>query len=172
MEKQKIQNQPRQGFLWILAGAALGVVIKLFVLDLLIVSGVSMEPALMEGNILGVNKLAYGLVRPFGDHLLCRWASPQQQDIIIYPYQQKVVVKRCVALGGDRLAFSAGPEYTVEVNGAVVPLTEHQYQRLKHSAQVPQGMVFAVGDNYHDSIDSRDYGFVSVKNVLGRGVSH
>ena len=54
------------------------------------------------------------------------------------------------------------------VNEKNIPLTESQYQRLKHNRQVPAGMVLAVGDNYADSVDSRDYGFVSVQNVLGR----
>ena len=40
--------------------------------------------------------------------------------------------------------------------------------RLKDAAQVPDGYILAVGDNYEVSVDSRDYGFVSVKNVLGK----
>jgi signal peptidase I len=153
-----------------LAGIALGVLIKLFVLDILTVSGVSMEPALEEGKVLAVNKLAYGMVKPFGGELLCQWSAPRRNDVIIYLYDNKIVVKRCVAVAGDELAFFSGQGYSVAIGTVMIPLTEHQYQRLKYSPAVPEGMVLAVGDNYRDSIDSRDYGFVPVRNVLGKGL--
>ena len=60
------------------------------------------------------------------------------------------------------------PIYTVKVGDNEIPLTESQYMRLKDAAQVPEGYILAVGDNYEVSVDSRDYGFVSVKNVLGK----
>ena len=59
----------------------------------------------------------------------------------------------------------------LNVNEKKIPLTEAQYQKRKHNGQVPQGMILAVGDNYPDSVDSRDYGFVPVENVLGRIVT-
>ena len=38
----------------------------------------------------------------------------------------------------------------------------------QNSAVVPEGYVLAIGDNYSQSIDSRTYGFVPVKNILGK----
>ena len=49
-----------------------------------------------------------------------------------------------------------------------IPLTEIQYANLKKSQKVPEGYILAVGDNYAQSFDSRNYGFVSVKNILGK----
>ena len=49
----------------VVAGLFLGLFIKLFCFDILYVSGVSMEPALNDGQAVLVNKLAYGLVKPF-----------------------------------------------------------------------------------------------------------
>ncbi|MDR3285002.1 MAG: signal peptidase I [Treponema sp.] len=161
---------------FILAGIALGIFVKLFVLDILIVSGTSMESTLEDGNLLAVNKLAYGFVKPFGGELLCGWAAPKQGDVIIYLYENKIVVKRCAAVAGDDLAFFSDGQYSLTIRGpdlpesVSIPLTEHQYQRIKYSPSVPEGMVLAVGDNYQNSIDSRDYGFVPVKNVLGKGL--
>ena len=73
-----------------------------------------------------------------------------------------------MAVAGDRLEFSHDFGYSLAVNEKSIPLQEAQYQKLKHNQQVPPGMILAVGDNYNESVDSRDYGFVSVKNVLGR----
>ena len=49
-----------------------------------------------------------------------------------------------------------------------ISLSESQYQRIKYSSYVPEGMILAIGDNYSESIDSRDYGFVSTKNILAK----
>ena len=89
-------------------------------------------------------------------------------DVVIYLYNNKIVVKRCVACEGQSLEYSSNPIYTVKVGDNEIPLTESQYMRLKDAAQVPEGYILAVGDNYEVSVDSRDYGFVSVKNVLGK----
>ena len=39
--------------------------IKLFVLDIVVVSGTSMMPNIKDGQTIFINKLAYGIVRPF-----------------------------------------------------------------------------------------------------------
>jgi signal peptidase I len=153
-----------------LIGILCGIILKLFVLDIVVISGTSMENSLKAGDFLLVNKLVYGVVKPFGDELLCQWSTPKRNDVIIYLYNSKIVVKRCVAVAGDTLDFFSDSQYSFTANGSQIPLTEHQYQRIKHSAAVPDGTVLAVGDNYHDSIDSRDYGFVPVKNIMGKGV--
>lgn len=153
---------------FVVAGVVLGLAIKLFCLDVLRVEGTSMEPAVADGSRVWVGKLAYGLVEPFGDSLLVQWREPRRDEVVLYFYNNRAVIKRCVAVAGDRLDFSTGLGYSLNVNEKKIPLTEAQYQKLKHNRQVPQGMILAVGDNYQNSVDSRDYGFVPVENVLGR----
>ena len=55
------------------AGLALGILLKFFILDIVHIRGSSMEPTFRDGDAVLVNKLSYGLVRPFGDSTLCRW---------------------------------------------------------------------------------------------------
>lgn len=153
---------------FVVVGLLVGIGIKLFCLDLLRVSGSSMEPTIASGSQILVNKLSFGLVKPFGDELLIQWQEPQRGDVVLYFYNNRGVIKRCVAVAGDRLEFSHDFGYSLTVNEKSIPLTESQYQKLKHNQQVPPSMILALGDNYEESVDSRDYGFVSVKNVLGR----
>ena len=127
-----------------------------------------MEPNVKDKSSVIVGKLSFGLVKPFGDDLIIQWGSPKPDDIILYYYNNKTVIKRCVAVAGDTLEFSAFQGYSVCAGENTIPLKESQYQRLKHNSVVPKGMIFAVGDNYAESIDSRDYGFVSEKNILGK----
>jgi signal peptidase I len=85
----------------------------------------SMKPTILEGDRVFVNKLAYDLKVPFASHCtsgwscvlgidlwaggpavqLARWGDPQRGDIVVLwsPHDGKRLVKRVVALPGDRL---------------------------------------------------------------------
>lgn len=142
--------------------------IKLFVLDIVLVSGTSMMPNIKDGEIIFINKLAYGIVQPFSSSFLVQWDSPKENDVVIYLYNDKMVVKRCIATEFTPLEFYQDSEYNMEVNNKNIPLKEEQFQRIKNSYFVPEGMILAIGDNYAESVDSRNYGFVSVKNIIGK----
>lgn len=152
----------------ILAGLAIGCILRFFVFDVLYVSGKSMSPSLKEGEWVVLNKLAYGLFNPFERNYLIRWDSPEKDDIVIFPMNNRYVIKRCVAVGGEALEFSHGREYSLTVGTKNILLIESQYQRLKHAEYVPFDMVFVLGDNPEFSTDSRDYGFLSVDDIRGR----
>lgn len=141
---------------------------KLFILDIVLVSGTSMMPNIKDGQTIFINKLAYGIVKPFSSSFLTQWKTPKENDIVIYLYNDKMVVKRCVATELTPLEFYQNTEYSMKVNDKIIPLKEEQYQRIKNSSFVPEGMILAIGDNYTESVDSRNYGFVSVKNIIGK----
>ena len=94
-------------FKFILAGLVLGLILKFFVIDILHVSGASMEPTINSGDLVPVNKLCYGLVKPFGDSLLFKWGKVKQGDVIIYMYDNNLVVKRCAAAENTPLEYSS-----------------------------------------------------------------
>jgi signal peptidase I len=168
--KKNSTKKPASGgiILFLLAGLLLGGALKLFVLDILEVSGASMESAIAEGSLIPVWKLAYGIPAPLGSSLLVQWAAPKRGDVVAFVYEGKMMIKRCIAVGGDALEYDADSGYTLRVLSSRIPLSEHQYQRLKRSSAVPEGMIFAVGDNYMESIDSRNFGFVYAHDILGK----
>lgn len=155
-------------FLCIAAGIAAGIILKFFVIDILRISGTSMEPALKNGSRVAVNKLAYGLVKPFRGEFFFQWNEPETDDIVIYLHDNKIVIKRVVGESGDLLEFSENSRYTVKINQKEISLTPVQFQRMKNFEKIPEGYVFTLGDNQKNSVDSRDYGFVSVKNIMGK----
>lgn len=155
-------------FFCVAIGVAAGIILKLFVIDILCISGTSMEPTLENGSKVAVNKLAYGLAKPFRGEFFFQWNKPKLNDIVIYLHDNKIVIKRVVATGGDQLEFSENSRYTVKINQKEISLTPVQFQRMKNFKEIPENFVFTLGDNQKDSIDSRDYGFVSVKNIMGK----
>ena len=140
---------------------------KLFVFEILTVDGSSMSPALKDNQTIYVNKLAYGIVNPFGSKLIVQWAKPKKDDIVVYLYNNNLVVKRCVATENDTLDYFTNSKYILLVNlDKQIPLTKEQYFNLKNCLAVPEGYILAIGDNYETSFDSRNYGFIPVSNVL------
>ncbi len=146
----------------------IAIFVKFFILDIVVVSGTSMNPAIKDGQTIFINKLAYGIVKPFSSSFFIQWKTPKENDIVIYLYNDKMVVKRCVATEFTPMEYFTNSQYSMKVNEKIIPLTEPQYHRIKNSDCVPQGMILAVGDNYLESVDSRNYGFVSVKNIIGK----
>jgi type IV secretory pathway protease TraF len=69
-----------------------------------------------------------------------------------------------MATGGQPLSIHA---HQLVTPSGVVSLTLAQEYWLSGCSRVPAGTLFLVGDNPADSLDSRDWGFVPVANVLG-----
>lgn len=164
--KNERKNLPLIFF--ILLGLFLGVFLKLFVFDIVKISGSSMEPALKNNQTVFINKLAYGIVKPFSSSFIIQWKSVQKNDVVIFLVDNSMVVKRCIATQNDALEFLGDSEYSLKVNGIFVPLTQSQFQFLKDFSCVPKGKVLLIGDNYESSIDSRDFGFIPQENIIGK----
>lgn len=167
-EKNRQKKKSPGILMLILFGIAAGTVLKLFVIDMEKISGTSMEPAIHDGSTVLLSRLHYGLCNPFSGTTLIQWKKPEKGDVVYYWYNDRPVIKRCVATEHESLVFSTDSGYSITVGGDTIPLTEAQYQRLKYSTEVPEGFILAIGDNYAVSIDSREYGFVSVDSIMGK----
>ena len=155
---QKDEKKAQHFIVPAVIGLCIGIVVKLFVID---------RTNKINSYVL-VNKLAYGLVKPGSASFFVSWAEPKAGDIVIYLHANRIVVKRCAAVAGAHLEYSANSGYSLFVGDLKIELTKEQYELMRASSRVPDGYILALGDNYAESIDSRNYGFVSVKNVVGR----
>jgi signal peptidase I len=67
----------------------------------------SMNPTILEGDVVWVNKLAYGLRVPLTQFHLMQWANPKRGDIVVVlsPQDGMRLVKRVVGIPGDTLSM-------------------------------------------------------------------
>ena len=158
----------------------------------------SMNPSILPGDRVFVNKLAYDLKVPFTTIRIMRWSQPERGDTVVFhsPADELLLVKRVVAIAGDtiemrnqRLHVNGRPaHYEVQERPGtreprrVVFLEEdlwgHRHPiRLQQRSgprgnfapvQVPAGHVFVMGDNRDNSVDSRSFGLVDVDRILGQ----
>ncbi|HEX3625242.1 MAG TPA: signal peptidase I [Verrucomicrobiae bacterium] len=65
----------------------------------------SMNPTIIEGDRIYVNKLAYDLKVPFTTWHLAQWSNPQRGDIVVFfsPQDGTRLVKRVIGLPGDTI---------------------------------------------------------------------
>ena len=123
------------------------------------VSGYSMEPRIDSDEYVLINALAY------------RLGAPQRGDIVAFKHERSaptVYLKRIIGIPGDRIAIERG---TVNVNGSV--LDEPYARRDTRDARavvVPAGAYYVLGDNRPKSDDSRAWGFVPARDVIGRAI--
>src|SRR6187200_2349564 len=92
----------------------------------------SMEPTILPGDRILVNKLAYGLRVPFTHTWLARWDDPSAGEIVIFasPKDGTRLVKRVIAGPGDTIELRNNVLVINGVAQAYSPLTESSLETL------------------------------------------
>lgn len=153
----------------------------------------SMEPTIYPGDVVWIDKTAYGPSLPFLNKRVFAWGQPERGDVItlIPPHEDVLYVKRVIGLPGDTLHIEGN---TITVNGEVLEQgfveqrvdavlgvemigdrehafklsTERSIPYIGETLTVPEGKFFVMGDFRNNSADSRYWGFVDESNVMGK----
>ncbi len=160
----------------------------------------SMKPTIVEGDRIFVNKLAYDLKVPYTTFPLAAWGEPQRGDIVVFysPENEVRTVKRIIGLPGDTVTMHNNrliingkpvdyelPETRPKGDSGAFPLEEAlegrphaiQLQPIQFSKRsfapiiVPDHQYFVMGDNRDNSKDSRYFGCVERRRIVGRATA-
>jgi len=148
----------------IVAAVAAATILWFSCFDILQVQEISMEPGLHNGQTILVNKIAYRFPLPWR-------IGPSSGDVVIFnnPFDHKLVVKRCRLMPGDPIKIDNTG--WLLVGGQRYFLTDRQKNFLSGYKTVPKGTVLVLGDNSFHSVDSRDYGFISIAEIRGKVIN-
>ncbi|MFN2389288.1 MAG: signal peptidase I [Actinomycetota bacterium] len=189
-------EKTKRGSLWrelpvlVVIAFVIALLIKTFILQAFYIPSQSMESTLMVGDRVLVEKLSYRFGEPArGDVVVfekdvARLNQPGTgeedgsfTDDIVDAFKglfgfptgkSQDFIKRVIAVEGDRVE---GKDGTVLVNGESIeePYLDEGVVTADFAAQeIPDGMIFVMGDNRMNSDDSRSSGPVPVDTVIGR----
>lgn len=192
MEKQKPSNEApgrkkstvREYAESIAIAILLALLIRAFVVQAFKIPSGSMKPTLQIGDHILVNKFLYGVKFrvPFTalNYTLIPLGEPQRQDVIVFIYPvdpQKDFIKRVIGLPGDTVQIAdkkvfinqkpLEDPYGVHSDQNVISILEQPRDNLG-PIRVPPGKLFVMGDNRDESYDSRYWGFVDQKAIIGK----
>ena len=164
----------------------------------------SLEPTLLTGDFILVNKYDYGVRLPVIHKKLMGSGEPKRGDIMVFrwPANPSIdFIKRVIGLPGDHISYvnkeltvngqkisqaflqnsktlddRGGEWQAIEKQEDLLGIKHHIYIDPAKSSRdyqdivVPDDMYFVMGDNRDDSADSRYWGFVPEKNIVGKAV--
>ena len=139
--------------------------IRTYVAQPFIVDGESMSPNFHTGQYLIINELSY------------HFSDPQRGDVVVLRYPldtTRFFIKRIVGLPGDTVSVHDGGVY---ITNASNPHGVKDYEPYETQPTFPAGtynnitlgadQYFAMGDNRAGSSDSRSWGILPRKDIIG-----
>lgn len=129
-----------------------------------LVKGYSMYPTLEENDYLIIERIPYTTHEPSKGDIIVFKSTLTQED-----GKEKDLVKRVVGLPGDKIKVADGKVFVNDVelkeNYINGDFTDGYIDTI-----VPDGFIFAMGDNRPNSLDSRDprVGFVKIDDIIGK----
>ncbi len=175
-ETRKKKSVIREWVESIIIAFVLAMVIRTFIVQAFKIPTGSMRPTLLEGDRILVNKFIYGAKIPFTDLRLPGLRKPQRGDVIVFIYPEdpkRDFIKRLIAFAQEKVQIKNG---TIYVNAKPLdnPIFNqiYYYNRGEYANEDEEIVVtphsyFVLGDNSSSSRDSRYWGFVPEKNLVG-----
>lgn len=158
----------------------------------------SLEPTLLVGDFVAVNKFAYGFRLPVWEKKVISVANPKTGEVAVFrwpPDPSYDYIKRVIGVPGDKISYhnkkltingveakqrfieytvdessgNAVAKYQEDLNGVVHDIfIRTDVPAIDYDLVVPEGQYFMMGDNRDDSADSRFWGFVPDSYLRGK----
>jgi len=156
--KKRKKSMLRELLETVISAGIIAFIIITFIGQVTVVRGASMEPTLHDRERLIANKISY------------RFESPERNEIVIFRPPigiKRNYIKRIIGIPGDKIEIADGKIY-VNDQELEEPYVKYRSYEDMPPKIVPADSFFVLGDNRPNSSDSRYWGFVPRKNVVGK----
>lgn len=192
--KKNLRGTWSQALLAFFGPVLLLLTVRWLLVEPFVIPSGSMIPTLEIHDHIVVNKMAYGIRWPFGDSYIIQWKHPKPGEVVVFRYPENpevFYVKRVVAVGGDEIQVQDGvisvngQAYHQDSKGGGEDMEDFEYFKETASARtytiryghkelssygpfkVPEKSFFVMGDNRDQSSDSRVWGAIPERYLLG-----
>ena len=177
----------REYFETIVIAVVLALFMRTFVVQAFKIPTGSMEPNLLVGDHLLVNKFVFAPTLSSVERALLPVTDIRRGDIVVFKYPvdpERDFIKRVIGLSGETIELR---EHRIHVNGQAIEepyshylprpagaasreITSDDVRERYGPVVVPAGSVFVMGDNRDNSEDSRYWGFLPKENIKGKAL--
>lgn len=133
--------------------------IKQFAFGTVLVKGHSMDNTLQDGDFMILDRVSY------------RLQKIKRFDVVVVQIGKQKLIKRIIGLPGEKISYRDNQLY---INGEEFKdpysskITSDFDLSMFSLEKIPQNSYFVMGDNRPDSLDSRSFGVVPEKKILGK----
>ncbi len=155
----------------------LAMFIRTFIVQAFKIPTGSMRTTLLEGDRILVNKFIYGAKIPLTNIRLPALSQPKRGEVIVFIYPEdnsRDFIKRLIATAMETVQIQNGKVLingkaaTEEVVGKRYYYNRGDFGQEGQPIRVPPNSYFVLGDNSGSSRDSRYWGFVDKKFLIGK----
>lgn len=153
----------REIITFVVLAVVIVVPIRLFVAQPFVVEGESMHPTFESGDYLIVDQLSY------------RLSEPKRGDVVVFRYPNDETVfyiKRLIGLPGETVHIEQGSTFVTKTDGTRIELDESYVVSEDATYTLDRSLgpeeYFVMGDNRPKSSDSRTWGALPERDLMGR----
>jgi signal peptidase I len=177
----------REYFETIVVAVILALFMRTFVVQAFKIPTGSMEPNLLIGDHLLVNKFVFAPTVSSAERALLPMTAIRRGDIVVFKYPEdpeRDFIKRVIGLPGETIELR---DRRIHINGRAIEepyahylprpagsgggeTTSDDVRERYGPVVVPAGSVFVMGDNRDNSQDSRYWGFLPKENIKGKAL--
>jgi len=173
------KEEVKKAFETIVIAILIALFIRTFIVQAFDIPSGSMKPTLLPGDYILVSKFIYGIRIPYTNIRLFSYEKPHRGDVIVFIYPKdpsKDFIKRAIGMPRETVQIIRGKIY---IDNTPIPDPWGYFDQKESPGfieavenfspvVVPEDSLFVMGDNRNDSEDSRFWGTLPLKGVLGK----
>ncbi len=178
--EEKTKSKVKEYVESIIIAILIALFIRTFIVCAYKIPSRSMVPTLLVGDHILVSKFLYGVKIPLLRRTIIPVSEPKRGEIVVFIYpndRSKDFIKRVIGVAGDKIEvknkkiFINDQEfkdpYGIFSDSLILPKSLQPRDNFG-PVVVPEKSIFVMGDNRDESLDSRFWGFVPLKDVEGK----
>lgn len=132
------------------------ILLKIFIFNFILVKGDSMNPKYKNNDFMFLNKIIY------------KFTPIKRGDVIVLKYKNDDLIKRVIGLPKDKIKVENGKLYINNKEYKENYINSYTASEDFDEVTIKNNEYFVMGDNRYNSYDSRRFGPINKKDIMGK----